>query len=572
MKDNFIVPLTSNSLEIDIEHYYFSDWLKKYLQEHGIDTFIFNPGASFRGLHDSLVNDGDTKVIMACHEEIAVAFAHGYYKASKRLICVLIHANVGLLHGAMAIFNAWCDRIPLLCLVGNGPLDAGKRRPWIDWIHTAHDILAPIRGYTTLSAVSTDQWGTAHDIRRAIRTVMSESHLGPAVVAIDSDHQESLVEKRVLRLGPVDIEKNISVIQPQHIQRVAKFLSLAQHPLIIVERAGRQKGLMLALENLSNALNVKIPVLECGYYENAITRDSEHHWVRLESAILNAPPDVVLALDTVDPLSYLGTLIDTECLKESVFISVNTPGVALSGWSSDAGIESPGIIYEGDIVKFLQSTAKYVEPHISPIPIYMERKKFSDSVLKHAIQTISDTFDAAAINIRIVNGGSTQIDQTIRFVFHFKHEAQFLGMNGGGGLGYGLPASLGAAAAIQEDNTGELAVAFLGDGDFLYTPSSLWTAAAKNIPVLLIVVNNGQYYNSLEHAKIVSKNRQRSTSPRVATTFDELSVDFVSLAHSFGIQAESVVAEDNSALSTAILHATSYIREKSCPFLINMQV
>ncbi|PHM72297.1 thiamine pyrophosphate-binding protein [Xenorhabdus sp. KJ12.1] len=571
MIDDFTVPSTYISLDSNKNDYYFSDWLKKYLKQHGINTFIFNPGASFRGLHDSLVNDDEITIIMACHEEIAVAFAHGYYKASGRLICVLIHANVGVLHSAMALFNAWCDRVPLLCLVGNGPLAAGKRRPWIDWIHTAHDIFAPVRGYTTLAAVSADQWGTAHDIRRAIRTVMTESHLGPAVVAIDADHQESIAENRVLRLGPIDTEKCVQRVDPFHIKCAAKFLSVAQRPLIIVERTGRQKGFMQALSNLSDALNVKIPVLECGYYENSITRNLENNWLRLESATLDVAPDMILALDTIDPLGYLETLVDTDDLKESVFISVNTPGVALSGWSSDTGIESPGVVYNGDIVEFLLSTAKYVEPHKAPLPVYIKSKNLPESVLKNAMKTISDTFDTASINIRIVNGGSTQIDQSIRSVFVFKHEANFLGMNGGGGLGYGLPASLGAAMAMREDNTGELAVSFLGDGDFLYTPSSLWTAAAKNIPILLIIINNGQYFNSVEHAKIVSEDRQRSTSPRIATTFDESPIDFISLAHGFDIQAASVSIEDNYLLSQTILDAVSYISGKSRPFIINIQ-
>ena len=119
---------------------YFSDLVVAFFDQHGIDYVAFNPGASFRGIHDSLVCADNAAIapaiVMACHEEIAVAIAHGYFKASGRHMAVLIHANVGLLHASMAIFNAWCDRVPLLLIGGNGPIDASKRRPWIDWIHT----------------------------------------------------------------------------------------------------------------------------------------------------------------------------------------------------------------------------------------------------------------------------------------------------------------------------------------------------------------------------------------------------------------------------------------------------
>ena len=110
---------------------YFSDYIVSFLSKHGFEKVVFNPGASFRGIHDSLVFEANEtfapEIVMACHEEIAVAIAHGYYKASGRHMAVLIHANVGLLHASMAIFNAWCDRVPLFMIAGNGPIDAAKR-------------------------------------------------------------------------------------------------------------------------------------------------------------------------------------------------------------------------------------------------------------------------------------------------------------------------------------------------------------------------------------------------------------------------------------------------------------
>ena len=114
-----------------------------------IPYIALNPGASFRGLHDSLVNflgNRDPQMLLCLHEEHAVAIAHGYAKVTgPSRWRSRVHSNVGLLHATMAIFNAWCDRMPVLMLGATGPVDAAKRRPWIDWIHTARDQGALVR-------------------------------------------------------------------------------------------------------------------------------------------------------------------------------------------------------------------------------------------------------------------------------------------------------------------------------------------------------------------------------------------------------------------------------------------
>ena len=119
---------------------YGSDIMAELIAKLGIEYISFNPGATFRGLHDSLVNHPSEKMpetITCTHEEISVAIAHGYAKASGKAMAVGIHNVVGLQHASMAVFNAWCDRVPILLLGGGGPMAVEKRRPWIDWIHSA---------------------------------------------------------------------------------------------------------------------------------------------------------------------------------------------------------------------------------------------------------------------------------------------------------------------------------------------------------------------------------------------------------------------------------------------------
>ena len=128
-----------------------SDVVADALRALDIPYIALNPGASYRGLHDSLVNylgNERPQMLLCLHEESAVAIAHGYAKVTGKAMAAAVHSNVGLMHATMAFFNAWCDRMPMVVLGATGPVDATKRRPWIDWIHTARDQGALVRGYT----------------------------------------------------------------------------------------------------------------------------------------------------------------------------------------------------------------------------------------------------------------------------------------------------------------------------------------------------------------------------------------------------------------------------------------
>ncbi len=127
-----------------------SDAVADFLRSTGVPYIAFNPGASFRGLHDSLVNRLGAErpdMVLCLHDEHAVAIAHGWAKVTGRPMAVALHSNVGLMHAAMAIYNAWCDRVPVFIIGAQGPVDAAKRRPWIDWIHTSADLPAIVRDY-----------------------------------------------------------------------------------------------------------------------------------------------------------------------------------------------------------------------------------------------------------------------------------------------------------------------------------------------------------------------------------------------------------------------------------------
>ena len=180
-----------------------SDVVAEVLRALEIPFVALNPGASYRGLHDSLVNhlgNATPQMLLCLHEEHAVAIAQGWAKVTGRPMAVVVHSNVGLFHATMAIFNAWCDRMPVLVLGATGPVDAVKRRPWIDWIHTAQDQGALVRNYVKWDAQPASPEAAREALLRAAWMART-APMGPVYVNLDAAMQEAPLEQP---LPPLD--------------------------------------------------------------------------------------------------------------------------------------------------------------------------------------------------------------------------------------------------------------------------------------------------------------------------------------------------------------------------------
>ena len=117
-----------------------SDVIVDLIKHYDFPYIALNPGASYRGLHDSLVNYGGNQppILLCQHEKIAVQIAHGYAKATGKPMVAIVHDVVGMLHATMGIYYAYIDRCPVFVIGATGPMDESRRRPFIDWIHTAN--------------------------------------------------------------------------------------------------------------------------------------------------------------------------------------------------------------------------------------------------------------------------------------------------------------------------------------------------------------------------------------------------------------------------------------------------
>ena len=244
---------------------YGSDVVVDLMKAFDIEYAAFNPGATFRGIHDSIVNYGGNykpEVIFCNHEEISVAVAHGYAKVTGKPMIAIVHNMVGLQHASMAIFNAYIDRVPILVLGGTGPMNTKRRRPRIDWIHTALVQGNQVRDYVKWD----DQPYTLADVPdsfiRGYRIATTDP-MAPIYINYDADLQEDAITS--LSRFPM----SVGMPRQRRCRRTrnlcAKQLncwSTLRRRLLLRTRLGRNPKSVAALIELAELLS--IPVMDKG--------------------------------------------------------------------------------------------------------------------------------------------------------------------------------------------------------------------------------------------------------------------------------------------------------------------
>jgi thiamine pyrophosphate-dependent acetolactate synthase large subunit-like protein len=276
-----------------------SDVVADTLRGLEIPYIALNPGASYRGLHDSIVNflGNETPQMLLClHEESAVAIAHGYAKVTGKAMAAAVHSNVGLFHATMAIFNAWCDRMPVVVLGATGPVDAAKRRPWIDWIHTARDQGAIVRDYTKWD----DQPASPAAAREALiraSWLANTAPMGPVYINLDAEMQES---KLIEPLPPIDVARFMPPAapsaSPELVEKAATMLRASKQPVMVVGRVSRSLEGWNDRIAIAEAINAKVITdlkIGCGFP----TDHPLHAGAPAANALV---PEAVAALEAAD--------------------------------------------------------------------------------------------------------------------------------------------------------------------------------------------------------------------------------------------------------------------------------
>jgi len=482
---------------------------------------LLNPGSSFRGLHDSLVNhlsNQDPQILVVLHEEHAVAIAHGYTKVTGQPLAAIVHSNVGLMHASMAIYNTWADRVPVIVLGATGPVDAAKRRPWIDWLHTAQDQGALIRNFIKWDAQPASIVAAQEALLRAnqIATTMPK---GPVYVCFDSSLQESPLPKRP---EAPEVSRYLSAppSRPEQFQidDAVALLQTEKKIVILVGRVSRnesdwQNRLELA-ERLGASVLTDLKLGAAFPTEHELHVAAPGFFLSSEAIKVLKSADVILSLDWLDLGGTLKQAWSTDKVNSKI-IQVSVDQYNHNGWSMDHQGLPPTDMYlmsdPDSVTKLLldgirplrQSKSFKRRPCKNASINIAQESTISTATLAHALKNATQNIEICLIRLPLGWNGD---------MWHFNHPLDYLGYDGGGGIGSGPGMAVGAALALK--GTDRLPVAVLGDGDYMMGVSALWTGANAQIPLLTIVSNNRSFFNDELHQERVAKDRNRPVENR----------------------------------------------------------
>ncbi|HTH96641.1 MAG TPA: thiamine pyrophosphate-binding protein [Stellaceae bacterium] len=497
-----------------------SDVIADTLRAFDIPYIALNPGASYRGIHDSLVNrlgNVNPKMLLCLHEEHAIAIAQGYFKVTEKPMAAAVHSNVGLMHATMAIFNAWCDRAGMLILGATGPVDAALRRPWTDWLHTVRDQAAMIRQYIKWDDQPASPAAAREALLRAWRIIQT-APAGPAYINFDSTVQEMELTEPP---PPIALERFAAPAVPssapaEEITRIAALLKSAKNPVLLAGRVTRGEAAWDARIALAEGLGAK--VLTSQRPGAAFPTEHPLHlgapFKRPHDAARKAlkEADVIISLDWLDLAGLFKGVFGKE-LPTAKVIQVSVDHHIHNGWSMDhmalpvadifLACEPDSIVVPLIKELGLNPTPKYSAanpPPRRPIPAFEPRK---DGISRPAEFALALRHAVGERRVSLLHLPTSWKGKD----WDYRHPLDFIGGDGGGGIGGGPGISVGGALALK--GSGRLPIALLGDGDYLMGVTALWTAVHYRIPMLVCVVNNQSFFNDEEHQLRMAERRGR---------------------------------------------------------------
>jgi len=557
-----------------------SDALVELLSRLDLRYVALVPGSSYRGLHDSLVNyngNRDPQLLVCLHEEHAIAVAHGYAKVTGRPMAVAVHSNVGLMHASMAIYNAYCDRVPMLIIGATGPVDAARRRPWIDWIHTSADQGALIRQYSKWDDQPASVEAALDSLARAY-SITREAPSAPAYVCLDVSLQEqSLATPPVIPDVRRDRSPRSHGPDGVAVKTTLEFLGQARRPLFLLGRLGRDEQDW----DRRVALAERYGALVISDLKNGAVFPARHPlhpnppgmFLPAASAKLIGDADLILSLDWVDLAGTISAAASHGHPAAARIISCTTDSALHNGWSKDSfGREPVDLSVPADpdlLVRALLESDGPAKPSEWPAadraagPAKGEAGGGSGIFMPDLADALRGALAGSpACLVRLPlgwRGADLEVD----------HPLDYLGQDGGAGIGSGPGMAVGAALAL--DGSGRLPVAVLGDGDFLMGGTAVWTAAHYRLPLLIVVANNSFFYNDVVHAERVAGQRQRpARNSWIGQAISDPDPDLAEFARSLGLQAASQVRE-RAALPAALAHAVATARSGQC-VLVDVRV
>ncbi len=508
-----------------------------------------------------------------------MAMAHGYFKIEGKPLGVLAHGTVGLQHAAMAIYNAYCDRVPVYIVVGN-TLDATMRRPGVEWLHSVQDAASIVRDFVKWDDTPISLQHFAESAARAYKIAMTPP-MEPVLLVADSELQErpladksKLSVQRVTRTAPPQGDSGA-------VAETARLLVAAQTPVLIADRAARTAAGMRSLIELAETLQA--PVIDQGGRMNFPSRHPLNQSGRARALIADA--DVIVGLELTDFWGAVNAYRDqlertsrriTKAGAKLISITAGDlymrsnyqdferyPEVDIA-IAADAEATLPALV---EAVKrlitadhrntFQERGAKLAAAHQTAL----EQSRV-DATYGWDASPISTARLFAEVWAQIRNEdwslvSSTQSNWPAR-LWNIDKYYQFIGGSGGAGVGYGAPAAVGAALANRK--YGRLTVNIQNDGDLMYAPGVLWTAAHHRIPLLSVMHNNRAYHQEIMHLQRMANRHNRGIDrAAIGTTIEDPNIDYAKMAQSMGLFAEGPISNPKD-LGPALRRAVAAVK------------
>ena len=562
-----------------------SDYMVDVFKSLDFDYICANPGSSFRGLHESIINYGGNtrpELITCTHEESSVGMAHGYFKAEGKPLPIMAHGTVGLQHAAMAIYNAWCDRVPVYVILGNHS-DAAIRRA-AEWYHGVQDAAHMVRDYTKWDD---NPWSLGHFGESAVRAykVAMTPPMGPVVMTLDGGLQEH----------PIAVGEHLSIPRltipapPQGesaaVEETARMLVAAESPVLVADRVARTPRGMTLLVELAEALQAG--VIDYGSRMNFPSHHPLNQTQRGGAAVADA--DVIVGLEVMDFWGTINRLRDQLhrstrrfARQTAKLVTITTGDLYIrANYQDFRRMQDVDLAIAADAEATLPSLIEAVKRLTTGDRqrVFDERgaqlATASRAAAERSRTDASYGFDATPVSTArlcaevwaqiksedwalVSSYYSPDVGGWARKLWNFDKTYQWLGHAGGGGIGYGLPASVGAALANRRH--GRLSVAIQTDGDLMYAPGALWTAAHHNIPLLSVMHNNRAYHMEVMHVQRMCNARNRGIDRgALGSELTDPNIDYATLAKSMGVYAEGPIENPND-LGPALQRAIDVVK------------
>jgi acetolactate synthase I/II/III large subunit len=582
-------PETASPIDVTSNARPGSDFMVDVIKSLGIEYCAANPGSSFRGLQESFINYGkntNPEWLTCCHEESSVAMAHGYAKIEGKPMMIMAHGTVGLQHASMAIYNAYCDRVPVYIVLGN-ILDVNYRRGTAEWVHSVQDAAAMVRDYTKWDDTPVSLSHFAESAVRAYKISMTPPY-EPVVLVADGTLQEEPITEKNLR-----IPKLAMSAPPQGdstaVAEAAKLLVAAENPVIVAGRVARTAEGIKCLVELAEVLQARVQDQRM-----RMNFPSAHPLYGNPGPQVAGPnlsdADVILGLEVQDfwGITHKMTGLNKFAMEAHPTTKEGAKIITISAidLNHKSNYQDFGRYLEADLAitgdpeatlpELVEAVKKLITPDRrraldergKKIAELNRQARASDRELA-AIAWDASPVSTARLSAELwgqIKNEDWSLVSNDRFVsswptrlWNFSKPYHYIGAQGGAGIGYQAPAAVGAALANKKH--GRLSVSIQCDGDLNYAPGVLWTAAHHQVPLLTVMHNNRAYHEERMYLALLGAKYDRDLGRSdIGTALNGPNIDYASIAKGYGLYAEGPITDPNDlgpALKRAIARVKS---------------